>query len=659
MQPKYRSRNHNGAPHRMYVVAVGIRLTPYPPHRSVRADFPHTALTSGGDAQTARRIRTADMGRRKPFADEPFHSFPLDATMLASPAQSAMPEVAHGVTKMGQSMPVARHSEVSDMPAHNGLQPLSDFRNRVMHAPPQADLHLLQLGLHALANRLPKHHEPSLLCLPADVREAEEVEGLGLTQTSNCWYYDQWGNRLDAEGSATAYSSTAGGASPCSGQPVVQYNTNNQMTGSGAPSYDQAGDATSDAKGRQYLYDAEGRICAVQGAAVDGISAMVGYIYDADGNRVAKGPITSWSCDPTTNGFESSAYETDYVLNQSGQTVTETTKSDTGVMQWNFTNVYANGVLFATYDAQGLHFLLNDWLGTRRASTDYEGVLESLCASLPYGDGLNCTNSPQSPNEQHFTGKQHDQESGNDYFGARYYSENDARFLTPDWSAKVEPVPYAKLGDPQSLNLYSYMLDSPLDGVDQNGHARGCPGGCSSNMILYTNPYEQGDVPAGAAQQQNGDPTLPTEVQPPPPSMADRVMTALMPKTPLDLALLVGTDGLGEAGAALLRVTEVASSLGKTADFVTLAITETKEGTSVVSSSEKALRPAVRALLKPGEVAANGAGHAEVTGVNAARQMGLTPTGVAASRGICPSCADFLRTAGVAALSALKATLPF
>ena len=30
----------------------------------------------------------ADSGRRKPTADEPFHSLPLDATMLASPAQS-------------------------------------------------------------------------------------------------------------------------------------------------------------------------------------------------------------------------------------------------------------------------------------------------------------------------------------------------------------------------------------------------------------------------------------------------------------------------------------------------------------------------------------------------------------------------------------------
>jgi RHS repeat-associated protein len=56
---------------------------------------------------------------------------------------------------------------------------------------------------------------------------------------------------------------------------------------------------------------------------------------------------------------------------------------------------------------------------------------------------------------------------------ARYYASNDARFMSPDWSAKVEPVPYAKLGDPQSLNLYGYMLDSPLDGVDQDGHQTG------------------------------------------------------------------------------------------------------------------------------------------------------------------------------------------
>ena len=138
------------------------------------------------------------------------------------------------------------------------------------------------------------------------------------------------------------------------------------------------------------------------------------------------------------------------------------------------------------------------------------------------------------------------------------------------------------------------------------------------------------------AQQQNGDPTLPTAVAEPAPSLLEQAL-----KPSVSTALMVATDGLGElaeAGAALAaRALELSSAMGKTADYVTLAVTGTKEGTTVVSSSEKALRPAVRALLKPGEVAAKGAGHAEVTGVNAARQMGLTPTGVAASRGICPS----------------------
>jgi len=87
---------------------------------------------------------------------------------------------------------------------------------------------------------------------------------------------------------------------------------------------------------------------------------------------------------------------------------------------------------------------------------------------------------------------------------------------------------------------------------------------------------------------------------------------------------------------------------------VTIGVTETAEGTRVISSSEKVLRPAVTNLLKEGEVAVKGVGHAEVTGVNAAKQMGLTPTGVAASRDICPPCAQFLRNLKIEILSILK-----
>jgi len=68
------------------------------------------------------------------------------------------------------------------------------------------------------------------------------------------------------------------------------------------------------------------------------------------------------------------------------------------------------------------------------------------------------------------TGKERDTESGNDYFGARYYASSMGRFMSPDWSAKVEPVPYAKLDDPQSLNLYAYVGNNPLIHIDADGH---------------------------------------------------------------------------------------------------------------------------------------------------------------------------------------------
>src|ERR1700740_3437144 len=79
--------------------------------------------------------------------------------------------------------------------------------------------------------------------------------------------------------------------------------------------------------------------------------------------------------------------------------------------------------------------------------------------------------SPNLPiRASRYTGKERDTESGNDYFGARYYASSMGRFMSPDWSAKVAPVPYAKPDNPQSLNLYAYVLNNPLIHVDADGH---------------------------------------------------------------------------------------------------------------------------------------------------------------------------------------------
>jgi RHS repeat-associated protein len=120
-----------------------------------------------------------------------------------------------------------------------------------------------------------------------------------------------------------------------------------------------------------------------------------------------------------------------------------------------------------------LHFYFDDPLGTRRAQANSSGQLEAAYQSLPFGDGLNqvpYVSGVTDPTENHFTGKERDIESGNDYMFARYYNSATGRFLSPDWSAKYEPVPYAKLDNPQSLNLYSYVLNNPVALADQDGH---------------------------------------------------------------------------------------------------------------------------------------------------------------------------------------------
>jgi RHS repeat-associated protein len=155
---------------------------------------------------------------------------------------------------------------------------------------------------------------------------------------------------------------------------------------------------------------------------------------------------------------------------------------------WQRSNVYAVGKLIATYDlitdpsstnpdqVPALHFHLSDPVGTRRLQTSSVGQPETDCQSFPFGDQLFCfpdANAPRTADDAtplHFTGKERDTESGNDYFGARYYSSAMGRFMSPDWSGTPSAVPYANLFNPQSLNLYAYAGNNPLIRIDKDGH---------------------------------------------------------------------------------------------------------------------------------------------------------------------------------------------
>jgi RHS repeat-associated protein len=347
----------------------------------------------------------------------------------------------------------------------------------------------------------------------------------------------------------------------------------------------------------------------------------------------------------------------DYIRNVSGDVLGEW-QSGNVFTGWNRSYVYMGGKLIAEYRDGTTYFRHDDHLGTARVLTMMNQAIHDSIDYQPYGE----QSSGDTGTTHKFTGKERDGETLLDDFGARYYSPTMGRFMTPDWAARPVSVPYAVFGDPQSLNLYGYVRNDPVSRADADGHAdcSSTPDKLSLGPPTCTSPHKDGAATAqGGFWQKLGnvlnDRGWATNAQVAATEAKNRADWAkAYPGMPYPDMKVGAVTPFGGVGAAAARAGELAGAMGKTANFVTIAVTETEEGVNVVSSSENALRPAVKAMLGEGEVAAQGAGHAEVTGVNAAQQMGLTPTGVAASRGICPSCAQFLEDLGVAALSFLK-----
>ena len=89
----------------------------------------------------------------------------------------------------------------------------------------------------------------------------------------------------------------------------------------------------------------------------------------------------------------------------------------------------------------------------------------------PFGGERDITNT--CTQNYKFEGKERDTETGNDDFGARYYTSRLGRWLSADWSAVPAPVPYANLTNPQTLNLYAMVSDNPETFADLEGHDGG------------------------------------------------------------------------------------------------------------------------------------------------------------------------------------------
>jgi len=130
-----------------------------------------------------------------------------------------------------------------------------------------------------------------------------------------------------------------------------------------------------------------------------------------------------------------------------------------------------------------LHYYFSDHLGTHAVVENAAGTqCEQDIDYYPYGGQQNDYSTMPVAQNYKFNGKERDAESGLDNFGARYNTSNLGRFMTPDWAAKPTTVPYANFGNPQSLNLYSFVENNPTTVGDPDGHGA-CeeyPGMCAA-----------------------------------------------------------------------------------------------------------------------------------------------------------------------------------
>jgi RHS repeat-associated protein len=241
--------------------------------------------------------------------------------------------------------------------------------------------------------------------------------------------YDRFGNRWQQNGPHSSSLSFSG--------------NNNHMD---TYSYDAAGNLLNDGT-TSYTYDSESYMIS----ATNSISGASSYQYDANGRRIRKTTVAKGAVD--------------FLYDLGGNEIVELGPAGF----WDRGEVYAGKRHLATYFATKTNFIISDWLGTERARSTSTGAPFETCTSLPFGDALTCVGS-SDPSPMHFTGKEHDLESGLEYFGARYDSSQYGRFMTPDWSAKPASVPYAVFSNPQSLNLYAYVLNNPLRYRDADGH---------------------------------------------------------------------------------------------------------------------------------------------------------------------------------------------
>lgn len=266
----------------------------------------------------------------------------------------------------------------------------------------------------------------------------------------------RYGNRTNVTATGAAADSSP---IPIDGVPNLIYdNASNRITTSGYE-YDVAGNMTRAlaADGTNWLkyeYDAANRLRAVRKDDVN-LTVVQAFVYGSTNAR-----LIDW--DALGTGLNT------FYASVGGQVLAEYVETVTSDPTWTKSYTYLGDTQLSTVTTNGssgenIEYSHPDRLGAK-VKTNQSAGTSSEQASLPFGTALNAE-STLTNNTRRFTSYERSSATGLDYAINRTYDSKLGRFT------QVDPIGMKSVNSdiPQTLNLYNYCGNDPVNQTDSQG----------------------------------------------------------------------------------------------------------------------------------------------------------------------------------------------
>ena len=276
------------------------------------------------------------------------------------------------------------------------------------------------------------------------------VNGRAAVRNGFAWSYEFW---LKVNGTSP-YTPPGGASVPADGLQNLSFDSASNRINSSAFAYDAAGNQLraliAGGSSQRFQYDAANRLVKVKGD--DNYTVLATYTYGDSNERL----IAEEGGYRTYFDFEDGTVVAEYL--ESGGSTTPS---------WSKSYVYLGMRLLTTLTPNGgggeaVEYHHQDRLGTRLVTNPSNGnSFEQV--TLPFGTSLNAESTGAT--NRRFTSYDRGATTGLDYAYNRHYDPQQGRFT------QVDPAGMnaTSLANPQTLNLYAYCTNDPVNHTDPSG----------------------------------------------------------------------------------------------------------------------------------------------------------------------------------------------